>query len=88
MRLLPVLLELLARKQAKGGPFAQGSPAFLREATIDSLTPDGRAMVTVPGGASPLTVIATPITDENLEPRNRVWVSETSEGWIIHGNVK
>jgi hypothetical protein len=53
---------------------------------VESLRADGRAVLRWQKAEG--TVLGTPITDEWIQPGDRVWVSETSRGRIIHGTVK
>ncbi len=62
-----------------------GPPAgFFEQGEIVQVDGAGGLVVSVGGK----TVLAKPVTDEPFRIGARVWVSESSEGWIVHGGVR
>ncbi len=84
MRLIDAV-RLAAGKSApaEAKPAVAGG-AFFEVGTITSV--DGFNVCQVSIGSK--TVTAKPVTDEPMKVNMRVYVSESSEGWIIHGGKK
>ncbi len=83
MRLIDAV-RLVAGKGGGAEPKTAPTGAFFEEGTVTSV--DGFNVCQVSIGAK--TVTAKPVTDEPMKVNMRVYVSESSEGWIIHGGKK
>jgi hypothetical protein len=67
-------------QQSGGG----GAGAFFDTGVVESVSPLGILSVKLWAG----TVTATPVTDEPIKPGMLVWVSQSSEGYLVHGGVR
>lgn len=80
--LYPLLLKAMAAPAQAGAP-AEGEP-LVQRARLSSWQGSGLLSVEVGGRI----VEAQPATDEVYKDGAEVWVSRTSEGWIVHGGVR
>ena len=79
MRLIDAVRAL--RDTPSGSP--SGAGAFFSQGVV--VAAQGPASVTVTIGG--VTVSAKPVTDEPLTAGMLVWVSQSTEGWLVHGGV-
>jgi hypothetical protein len=70
-------------QQGSGAP-GQVSTAFFEEGLVVSVNGVGGLTVNVTGK----TVSAKPVTDEPFRANMKVWVSQSTEGWIVHGGKR
>jgi len=77
--LLSILRQLLKAETSDSGP--QGSRAMIEQGVVVSVRGDGKLYVQ----AEKQTVLAKPVHDEPLAPQDRVWVQESSEGYVVIG---
>jgi len=83
MRLIQALRLLAEGKEGTPQPQAS-SGAFFDKGLIESVGGTGLLMVKVNGQS----VDAKPVTDEPFKKDQYVWVSRSTEGWIVHGGVR
>ena len=79
--LLQAIRALAQQGSWTGG---QASPPFFEEGLVVSV--DGVGGLTVSVGGK--TVSAKPVTDEPFRANMKVWVSQSTEGWIVHGGKR
>lgn len=65
-------------------PSGGGSGTFFEQTVVESVSPLGILSVKCSAGI----VTATPVTDEPIKTGMLVWVSQSSEGYLVHGGVK
>ena len=82
MTRLIAALRRLVQPATETNPPAQGS--LLLRGEVATVLEDGRLLVSVAGN----TQLATPVTDEPLAVGDQVWVSETTDGLIVHGGIR
>ena len=82
MRLIDAVRQI-AQETLGGKSSAGAGGSFFEQGKVASV--DGRGILTVECSAG--TVQAKPVTDEPLTVGMRVWVSQSSEGYIVHGGV-
>ncbi len=80
MRLIDAVRALAP--QSSGKPSAPG--AFFEQGVVVAAQGPTSVTVTIRG----TTVSAKPVTDEPFTAGMLVWVSQSTEGWLVHGSVK
>jgi len=80
--LFPLLLRALA-PAAQAGAAPEAEP-LIQRGKLSAWQGSGLLSVEVGGRV----VEAQPATDEVLKDGAEVWVSKTSEAWIVHGGVR
>lgn len=73
-----------ALAQQGSGTGGQVSTAFFEEGLVVGVDGVGALIVSVGGK----TVSAKPVTDEPFRANMKVWVSQSTEGWIVHGGKR
>jgi hypothetical protein len=81
---MATLVQAIRALARQGSPAGQASTAFFEEGLVISL--DGVGALTVRVGGQ--TVSAKPVTDEPFRANMTVWVSQSTEGWIVHGGKR
>lgn len=80
MRLIDAVRAVIGQKEAT--PSAGG--VFFEEALVVSVGGTGELTISVPGQ----TVTAKAVTDEPFRANMKVWASQSTEGWIVHGGKR
>jgi len=83
MTTLVQALRALAQQGSGPGP-VKVTTAFFEEGLVVSVDGVGGLTVTVGGQ----TVSAKPVTDEPFRANMKVWLSQSTEGWIVHGGKR
>ena len=81
MATLVQAIRALARQGSEPG---QVTTAFFEEGLVISVDGVGGLTLRVDGQ----TVSAKPVTDEPFRAGMKVWVSQSTEGWIVHGGKR
>ncbi len=84
MRLIDAVRMAAGKSGGAEPAAAPAGSAFFEEGTITSV--DGFNVCQVSIGSRSVT--AKPVTDEPMKVNMRVFVSQSTEGWIIHGGKK
>ena len=71
---MTTLVQAIRTLAQQGSVPGQVTTAFFEEGLVISV--DGQ------------TVSATPVTDEPFRANMKVWVSQSTEGWIVHGGKR
>jgi len=80
-----VLMEIFRRQSFGAGASGPAAPkGFMLKGQVVSFPGTGNWMVSIEGQV----VEAKPTTDEVFADGSMVWVSQTPEGWVIHGGVR
>lgn len=86
MRLIEAI-RLIGRSLNPSTPQQSGGGAagtFFEQGAVESVSPLGILTVKCSAGS----VTATPVTDEPIKTGMLVWVSQSSEGYLVHGGVR
>ena len=87
MRLIDAI-RIIGQSLVPTGTQPMGAPpqagTFFEQGTVESVSPLGLLSVKRSAGS----VSATPVTDEPIKPGMLVWVSQSSEGYLVHGSVR
>jgi hypothetical protein len=85
MRLIDAI-RLIGRSQTPGAPQPSGGggETFFEQGAVESVSPLGILSVKCSAGS----VSARPVTDEPIKAGMLVWVSQSSEGYIVQGGVR
>ena len=81
---MATLVQAIRALAQRGSAPGQASTAFFEEGLVVSV--DGVGGLTVRVGGQ--TVSAKPVTDEPFRANMKVWVSQSTEGWIVHGGKR
>ena len=81
---MATLVQAIRALAHPGSGPGQVTTAFFEEGLVVSVDGVGGLTVSVDGK----TVSAKPVTDEPFRANMKVWVSQSTEGWIVHGGKR
>ena len=81
---MTTLVQAIRTLAQQGSVPGQVTTAFFEEGLVVSVDGVGGLTVTVGGQ----TVSAKPVTDEPFRANMKVWLSQSTEGWIVHGGKR
>jgi hypothetical protein len=84
MRLIDAIRDIAKSLGTPAAKPATTGAAFFEQGEVVSV--DGLGALTVRCSAG--TVSAKPVTDEPFRASMKVWISQSSDGYIVHGGVR